>query len=315
MDMSVGSPTLERTSESAKSLLMPNFAQSTSAFAHTVDSAMRVLEEFGISESRVTLRMAGPGRRNLEVVSQLPPPGSPLSSSTNIVLFIAGFGFFSSLPLPMRESGGEAEMGTREICQVFDDPLQKAAQWFRAGAPLFAIGSGKPAACRRWLSLFGIDPTSWPEELLYPLALLAPTLARFAGRQVGVRLALLMLFGLPVYEICNTSNYRLLPVTQRSLLGAQASRLGADLLIGDRQADADAIIVRLGPVSLATYESFQTPDGRRLLKLATDLCLSAYQPHRIGWFVENARESPRLGLAASNSRIGLNFHLGRGVSV
>ncbi|WP_158942865.1 type VI secretion system baseplate subunit TssG [Granulicella sp. S190] len=294
---------------------MPNFAQSTSTFTHTVDSAMRVLDAFGVSESRVTLRMAGLGRPSLEIVSQSPPPGSPLISSVRIVLFIAGFGFFSALPLPMRESGGEAEMGTREICQVFDDPLQKAAQWFRAGAPLFAIGPDKPAACRRWLSLFGIDPTLWPEELLYPLALLAPTLVRFAGRQIGVKLAFLMLFGLPVYEICNTSNYRSLPANQCSLFGAQASRLGTDLLLGDRQADADAITVRLGPVTLVTYESFQTPDGRRLLELATDLCLSAYQQHQIGWLVENESEVPRLGVAASNSRIGLNFHLGRGASV
>jgi hypothetical protein len=291
---------------------MPAFAQGNAGFTHTVDSAVHVLDALGIAESRLTLRMAGPGRPSLQIVRQFPPPGTPLAPSIPVTLWIAGFGFFEALPLPMREAGGEAEMGTREICQLFDDPVQKAAQWLRAGAPLFKIGPGKFGACHRWLSLFGIESSAWPEELLYPLALLAPTLPRMAGREVGIRLTFLVLLGLPVYKIDHSSAHRLLRPEDRSLLGSQASRLGRDFVVGDRQLDTDSVTVRLGPLSLDTYTRFQSEQGRRLIQMTSELCMSAYQAHAVAWTVDDLRQLPNLGIARKNSRLGLNFHFGRG---
>jgi Type VI secretion, TssG len=293
---------------------MPNFAQGTAGFAHTVGSAVHVLDGLGVAESRLTLRMAGLGRPSLEIVRQHPPPGTPLTPSLAVTLWFAGLGFFDALPLPMRESGGEAEVGTRELCQLFDDPLQKAAQWLRAGAPLFNIGPGKFGACRRWLALFGMESATWPEELLYPLALLAPTLARMAARQVGIELAFLALLGLPICKFQYRAAHRLIEPRERSLLGSHASRLGSDFLLGDRQLDTDSITIQLGPVSLDTYIRFQSELGRRLIQMTTDICTSAYQSHSIAWVVEDARQAPRLGIASKNSRIGINFHLGRGAS-
>lgn len=291
--------------------VMPNFAQATAGFAHTIDSAVRVLDALGIAESRLTLRMAGPGRASLQVVRQSPPAGTRLTPSVAIILWISGFGFFEALPLPMRESGGEVEMGTREFCQVLDDPLQKAAQWLRAGAPLFKIGPDKYAACRRWLALFGLESAVWPEEMLYPLALLAPALARMAGREVGIRLAFLFLLGLPIHAFHYRSTYRRLDQWQESLLGSRSSRLGRDFIVGDRQLDAHSITIELGPVSLDTYADFQSEHGRRFISMILDICVSAYQSHSIAWLVEDSSKAPRLGFAAKNSRIGLNFHLGK----
>jgi hypothetical protein len=293
---------------------MPNFAHGTAGFAHTVGSAVHVLDALGIAESRLTLRLAGPGRPVLEIVRQLPPPGTPLTPSVTVTLWFAGFGFFDALPLPMRESGGEAEMGTRELSQLFDDPIQKAAQWLRAGAPLFNIGPDKFGACRRWLTLFGLESSAWPEELLYPLALLAPTLARMAAREIGIRLAFLALLGLPICKFHYRTAHRLIEPQQRSLLGSRASRLGRDFLMGDRQLDTDSITIQIGPVPLDTYANFQSERGRRLIQMTTDICASAYQNHSIAWVLEDARQAPRLGIAAKNSRIGINFHLGRGAS-
>jgi hypothetical protein len=307
MGMTISAPTEQYP-------VMPNFAESTAAFAHTIDSAVHVLDALGIAESRLTLRMAGPGRQGLEVVRQSPPAGRLLTPSVSVTLWISGFGFFEALPLPMRESGGEAEMGTREICQLFDDPVQKAAQWFRAGAPLFKIGPDKYAACRRWLALFGLDSSTWPEAMLYPLALLAPTLARMATREVGIKLAFLVLLGLPVYEFRYRDAYRLLAPPECSGLGLRASRLGRDFLAGDRQVDTDSIVIQVGPVSLDTYTAFQSERGRRLIQMTVDVCLSAYQSHSITWLLDDPDEAPRLGIALKNSRIGLNFQLGRGAS-
>jgi predicted component of type VI protein secretion system len=231
-----------------------------------------------------------------------------------VTLWVSGFGFFEALPVPMRETGGEVEMGTRELCQVFDDPVQKAAQWLRAGAPLFRIGPGKYAACRRWLALFGLESSDWPEEMLYPLALLAPTLAHMAAREVGIQLAFLVLLGLPVYKFHYRRAYRFLAHHEHSLFGSRASRLGRDFVAGDRQVDTDSITIQLGPVPLDTYASFQSERGRQLIQLTTDICMSAYQNHSIAWFLEGIDDAPHLGIASSNSCIGLNFYLGRGTS-
>jgi predicted component of type VI protein secretion system len=212
----------------------------------------------------------------------------------------------------MRESGGEVEMGTREICHVFDDPIQKAAHWFRAGAPLFEIGPGREAPCRRWLSLFGIAHEEWPTELLYPLSVLAPTLSRMAGREIGIRFAFLAIFGIAVNAIRQKRSYRFLDQDQHSSFGARYCRIGRDFVTGDRLQDWNSITVRLGPVTLDRYEWFNTPEGKRLVELTGALCMGAYQIYSIEWLVGDATRPPRLAQPAENSRLGLNFHMGKG---
>lgn len=292
--------------------VMPDFTGRTAEFSHTIDSAIDVLDALGIAESRLTLQMSGPGRRPLEIVRQSPAPGAPLNPSTAVTLWISGFSLFDTLPMPMRESGGEAEIGTRELCGIFDDPLQKAAQKFRAGFPLFNIGPEKHAACRRWIALFGLDSENLPDTLLYPLALVAPTLARVAGREVGVRLLFLALLGLPIHGFKYQEEWRRLEPAMRSALGIQASRLGCDLIAGDRQAEAGSLCIEVGPVSLETYRAFQTERQKMLLQRTMELGMSAYQKWSSVWLIEDMRQAPRLGIASQNSCIGLNFHLGKG---
>jgi hypothetical protein len=294
--------------------VMPDFVGGTAAFTHTIDSAVHALEALDIAESRLTLRMAGPGRSIFQVVRQSPAPGVLLTPSVPIALWISGFGVFDALPLPMRESGGEVEMGTRELCSLFDDPLQKQAHLARVGTPLFQIGPDKLAACRRWLALFGIEPNEWPEELLYQLSLLVPTLASSAGREAGIRLAFLLLTGLPVSGFHRCRNYRVLPREEHSSLGSRACRLGRDFIAGDRQLDTDSITIRLGPVALETYLKFQSEPSRTMIQMISRLCVSAFQNYAIVWQVGDLDEAPRLGIASRNSRLGLNFHLGRGTS-
>jgi hypothetical protein len=291
---------------------MPDFISGTASFTHTLNSALQVLDTLGIPDSRLTLRMAGPERRGLEVVRQFPAPGTLLTPSATITLWVSGFGFFDSLPMPMRESGGEAEFGTRELCRLFDDPLQKALYATRAGAPLFRIGPHKLTACRRWLNLFGIDHSEWPEESLYQLSLLAPALATGAGSKAGIRLTFLILLGLPVHSFESQTEFRPLASHLLSHLGIQSSRLGRDFIAGDRMLDTDSLVIQLGPVSLATWEQFHSARGRHLLTLAASICISAWQHHHIIWLIHDRSAAPRLGIAQSNSRIGLNFHLGKG---
>jgi hypothetical protein len=290
--------------------VMPNFLASTAGFAHTVDSALLALEQLGVPDARITLHMDGPGRPGLAVVQQSPPAGTPLSSSTRVTLSIAGFGFFHALPLPMREAGGEREMGTREICRGFDSPIQKMARWFRAGAPMFAFSEQRPETCRRWLALFGIDASRWPEELLFRLSFLMPALARLGGRQSGIQLTFRLLFELPLHSVESFVTYR--KEKQTSRLGEDFSRLGVDWIAGDGLQDVDGIRLRLGPASLARYRYFQSDSGRELLAMACDLCLSAFQDYSIAWLVEDRNRPPVLGDEMKNGILGVNFHLGRG---
>lgn len=299
-----------RVQGEARPVLMPDFASGTCGFWHTVDSALHVLDQLGLPASSITIRMAGASRPQLQIVRQDPRPGTLLTASTAVTLWVSGFGVFSSLPFPMRESGGEAEMGTREIAQIFDDPIQKAAHWFRAGARLFEIGPTKHAACRRWLSIFGIRHEEWPEELLYPLSLVAPTLARLAGQEDGIRFAFSTVLMLPVQQLRFVPSYRHLDRSDVSLLGHEYSRLGRDFILGDRQQDCDRLVIQFGPVCLETYQYFHTPDGTRLLQLMANLCTGIDQSYSLEWLVEDPKRCPRLGKATENSRLGVNFHLG-----
>ena len=289
---------------------MPDFLGRTAGFTHTVDSALLALERLGVSDARITLLMEGPGQAELAVVRQSPAPGAPLLSGTRVTLSIAGFGFFHALPLPMREAGGEREMGTREICRLFDSPIEKTASWFRAGAPMLALSDQRPETSRRWLALFGIDASRWPEDLLFRLSLLVPALARLGGRPGGIHLTFRLLFDLPLHSCEMFATYQ--KAEQVSRLGEDRSRLGVDWIAGDRLQHVDAIRLRLGPVSLATYQHFQSSRGRKLLAMACNLCLSAYQDYCVSWLVEDQDLAPVLGDEARNSRLGVNFHLGRG---
>ena len=145
---------------------MPDFCDASHGFHHTVDSALDVLSELDISPARITIRMAGRGWHPFWVVEQEPAPGEPLGSDASIVLHVSGLGLFHSLPVGMWERGGDAELGTKEILELFDDPVQKAARWMREGDRLFDLRPDHLEACSRWISLFGLNPEDWPPESL-----------------------------------------------------------------------------------------------------------------------------------------------------
>ena len=178
---------------------MPAFAGGTHAYLHTLHSALDSLLALGIPSNRILLRRAGrSGAQSGTVTSQRPAPGEPLTPATVIELDIAGLGFTHALPVGMWDSGGEASAGTREILEPFDDPLEKLKHWFHEGAPLFRISPEDPAACSRWLALFGIRAEDWPRALWFRLASLISRMARLSCSESGCAFALESLLGLPV---------------------------------------------------------------------------------------------------------------------
>lgn len=288
---------------------MPDFSSGALGYRHTVDSALQTLESLGVPPSRITIAMAGLGAPDRQVVSQSPKPGEPLDGGSAIRLSVAGLGFFEHLPVGMWHRGGEEGPGVEEMVRVFDDPLQKALCWMREGARLFDIRSGDPAACERWIRLFGLNPAEWPRENWPTLARLLPSLRKLAGSEDGVRTALRVLLGLPLMEIRRRPCFRRLSEREISRLGGARARLGVDMVAGDRLEDLAELRLRLGPVDLETYRDYEQPHRRRLVEQTVALVAFCYQDWSLDWVVLGPDRELRSGARPAISRLGLNAYL------
>ena len=290
--------------------VMPDLTQSYHGFHHTVDSALEVLANLNVSAHRITIRMAGRGMPSRWVVSQTPAAGKPLGEGETIALEVAGLGYFHNLPVALWDAGGESQLGTREIVAAIDDPYQKAAHWLREGARLFDVSPNNLDACGRWITLFGLHPEDWPAEKWYSLAVLLPSLQSMAGKETGIRFALSLMLGLPLERIRRSPRFRKLPEAELSRLASRFARLGVDAIAGDRIEDLAELTLVLGPVTLETYYAFAQKDQKYLLDQVLYLVTPCHQRYRVDWSLEDRRRAPRLGLAAQNSRLGLNSYLG-----
>jgi hypothetical protein len=291
--------------------VMPCLESGFFGFHHTVDSALKVLSELGVSPSRITLRMDGRGLPSRWIVAQDPPPGSDLGPGVSISLSVAGLGYFHALPVGMWDKGGDDGPGTREIMELLDDPLQKATHWIREGARLFDIQPDNLNACSRWISLFGLTPEDWPTEVWYNLSLILPSLQQLAATERGIGLIFQLLLQLPVNEIQYFPAFRKLPENDLSLLADRYCRLGVDSIVGDRVEDLAGVLLEVGPVALETYYAYQQDEKKRLFTEVLDLCMSCQRKARVKWVVLNQKKSPRLGYETQNARLGINSHLGQ----
>ena len=294
-------------------LRMPAFALGRQSHHHTLHSALATLEALGIGAHRIAVERTGrdaavPGT----VVGQQPAPGDLLLPDTRITLRVAGLGFTHALPVGMWDSGGETHVGTREILQGFDDPLEKLKHWFHEGAPLFRLSPEDPAACARWLALFGVQPERWPSALWYRLATLMAGIAQYSCSTEGCAFVLHTLLGLPVGASRYQPTFAALPEGSLSRLGGRASRLGVDMVMGDTVEEPATLLLEIGPVSLGNYEYFaETDEGSTLLRQTLEMVMPASSPYEVQWQVLDKNRAPRLGVPEGNSRLGINTHMGR----
>ena len=293
---------------------MPTLAEGTHAHRHTVHSALASLASLGISGHRIVLRQTG--RDSVPagtVVRQQPAPGMAILPGTIVQLDIAGMGFSHALPVGMWDSGGETHAGTREILEPFDDPLEKLKHWFHEGAPLFRISPDDSAACSRWLALFGVDAREWPRPLWYRLASLIASVAQLSCSQDGCAFVLNALLGLPVESTSYHPSITAIPGGALSRLGANASRIGVDLVMGDAMEDTAILQLRIGPVSMGEYEHYaESEEGMELLRRTLEMVMPVSQPYEVSWSVLDRTSPPRLGMKDQNARLGINTHMGTG---
>ena len=288
---------------------MPDFSHSFYGFRHTVDSALETLAALDVPAERISLRAAGAGMDAGCVMDQSPLAGTLLFEDTLVTLSVAGLGFFHNLPVGMQDSGGELEPGTREAFEPLDDPLAKAHHWVHEGARLFDISPANPAACARWIEVFGLNPNLWPDDQLYPLALLLPSLQAVAGTEPGIRLALDLVLHLPLREIKIFPAYRFVEPGDLSLLGSAFNRLGLDCVVGNCMEDTGRSELVLGPVSLDTFYRFQEPAGMGLLTEVLRLVTPCYSRYSVFWVVADPEKGPRLGIKQENAVLGINSYL------
>jgi Type VI secretion, TssG len=290
---------------------MPCLESGFAGFHHTLDSALRVLTELGVSPQRISIRMAGHGYPSRWIVAQDPRPGAELGAGVMVKLSVSGLGYFHTLPFGMWDKGAESELGTQEVVEILDDPLQKAGHWIREGARLFDLQPDDFNSCSRWISLFGLNPEDWPPEKWYNLSLLLPSLQRLAATEQGIRLFFQLLLELPVKDIQYFAGVRTLAETDYSLVGTRFCRLGVDCIVGNEVEDFSGTWLTVGPISLEKYYAFQQPEKKRLVTRVLDLCSSCQRQCCISWLVSDPDKAPQLGLEIANSRLGINSHLGR----
>jgi hypothetical protein len=81
--------------------------------------------------------------------------------------------------------------------------------------------------------------------------------------------------------------------------------------LGDRLEDLECLTLVIGPVSLATYNTFRTREKQRELDSVLALSAPCYQRRQVEWIVNYEDRSPRLGQEHENARLGINSRMGK----
>ncbi len=293
-----------------KTDLTPDLTRPRHGFHHTVDSALLTLLRMGVGTDRITVRKAGRGWGRSRVVGQRPEGGAPLTQDTVVELSVEGDGVFYHLPVGMREASRDGEVGTREMVSIFDDAVEKAAVHMRLGGLFFDVRPENPMGCARWIRLFGLDPEDWPKEKWHKLAILLPCLRYLTGRESGLRLAMRLLLDLEIAQIAWRPRRTMMDPSERSSLGAEMSRLGVDMIVGDGIDDESLMEITLRAETLEKFRRCQTDEAQKLINQVMRLVAPYHWVYRFNWLTGDADRAPRLGIEIENAVLGVNSHLG-----
>jgi Type VI secretion, TssG len=296
--------------EAKKVELMPEMVQPRHGFHHTVDTALLIFLRLGIGTDRITIRKAGRGWASSRVIEQQPAAGTPLKQDMVVELTVEGDSIFYHLPVGMHEASNDGEIGTHELVSIFDDAVEKASVYMRLGGLFFDVRPSNPSGCARWIKLFGIEPEDWPRERWYRLAILLPCLRYLTGREPGLRLSMRMLLDLEIASITWRPRRTLMDASDRSLLGARASRLGVDMIVGDGVDDEALMEITLRAETLEKFRRHQTDEGQKRIDQVMRLVAPYHWVYRFKWLIGDVDRAPRLGVEIDNAVLGLNSHLG-----
>lgn len=292
--------------------VMPDLVSPRRGVRQTVDAAIPSLLRLGVEMDRIVLESAGPGWVRGTVVGQRPAPGAPVTPETRVTLRIAGPGAVETLPFPMRDSA-EGEFRSDELFGLFDNHFLRLSHHLRAAGGMLDLHPDDPEGANRWIvEIFRLSSAPWPPERWYDVARLLPALHRIAGRPEGPALALRAVFRIPASRIRLVSGIAPVPAGRRTRLGTLNGRLGVDALIGDGVTAHTAVEIDIGPVDLPTYRRLLAPAERRQREALYRLVLPAHLDHRVRerWLVGKPSDAVVLGLPDREVALGVNSYLG-----
>ena len=294
---------------------MPDLVRAGRLARQSIDSALTTLYALDVDDSRVVIESAGRGWEPGTIVEQTPPPGTPLTARTRVVLKVAGASAIDSLPFAMRDED-ENEFRSDRFFALFDSPLAKLAHRVRRGGDYFVASPDDMVRTRRWIEeIFQLSAERWTEERWFAIARLLPALHRIAGRELALRVACRLVFSLPVESVTMHTGLVKLDGARTTRLGSSNARLGVDSVAGTGLRDEASVEVRFGPVDLAMYLAHTGERARRerdaLYRLVLPMHLA--QSVRERWRVGSASEPARVGAAGANEDaavLGVNSYLG-----
>jgi hypothetical protein len=294
---------------------MPNLVRARRLARQTIDSALTSLYALGVEDSRVVIESAGRGWEAGTIVEQSPAPGTPLTARTRVVLKVAGPSAIDALPFAMRDEH-EHEFRSDRLFALFDSPLAKLAHRVRRGGDYFVASPDDMVRTRRWIEeIFQLSAERWSEHRWFAIARLLPALHRIAGRELALRVACRLVFGLPVEAVSMHSGVVALGGSGATRLGEHNARLGVDAIAGTGLRDEASVEVRFGPIDLAMYRAHEGGHARRerdaLYRLVLPMHLARSVRER--WRVGDASRPARVGGAETNEDaavLGVNSYLG-----
>lgn len=306
-------PDVEDTGDAA--LGMPDLVRTRRLARQSVDSALTSLYALGVDDSRVVIESTGRGWVPGTIVEQSPPPGTPLTARTRVVLKVAGPSAIDSLPFAMRDED-EYEFRSDRLFALFDSPLAKLAHRVRRGGDYFVASPDDMVRTRRWIEeIFQLRAEQWSEERWFAIARLLPALHRIAGRELALRVAFRLVFSLPVESVSMHVGLVKLGAGTATRLGTSNARLGVDTIAGTGLRDEASIEVRYGPIDLATYLAHTGESARlerdALYRLVLPMHLARSVRER--WTVGDASQPARVGSSHMNEDaavLGVNSYLG-----
>ena len=310
-------PEVEETGDGT--LGMPDLVRTRRLARQTVDSALTTLYALGVDDSRVVIESTGRGWVPGTIVEQSPPPGTPLTARTRVVLKVAGPSAIDALPFAMRDED-EYEFRSDRLFALFDSPLAKLSHRVRRGGDYFVASPDDMVRTRRWIEeIFQLSAERWSEERWFAIARLLPALHRIAGRELALRVAFRLVFSLPVESASMHAGLVKLGANTATRLGASNARLGVDAIAGTGLRDEASIEVRYGPIDLAKYLAHTGDAARRerdaLYRLVLPIHLARSVRER--WRVGDANQPARVGGASKTDMenedaavLGVNSYLG-----
>lgn len=306
---------------------MPDLVGFTRGFRHTLDSALDALEQIGAMD-QVFLENAGPGSPAGTIVRQRPAPGAELAGREQIHLWVAGSGGLLRLPPAMRaltRAGSTAAMGEAaprsfaipklqvdRLLALFDDQVLRLSHHIRRAGGYLVRSPRRTAGTRRWVEeIFGLPANIWTAEQLYRLAKFLPSLHRRAGRLEGLRAGFASVLSLDLHQLALTQRLAPLPVDEWTRLGAAASRLGIDAVVGQGVPVEAGVVAIFHVPDVAAYRAQATEEAARRRAALYTLLLPShlhFSAVREQWKV-GARLGARLGGPRSPATLGQDCYL------